>query len=94
MANEQAKKDVKKPKKQRKFRLGTYLKEMWGEVKKLTWLSPKELIKNTGVVIVVVLAITLVIYVFDFAFGKPIELMLGHEQTTQSETHDHDHDHE
>lgn len=73
-----------------KFRLGTYLKEMWGEVKKLTWLTPKELAKNTGVVIVVVLAVTLLIYVLDFAFGKPIQLLLdapaAQEQVIDTET--------
>ena len=73
MAKEQ---ETKKSAGGKKFRLGAYLKEMWGEVKKLTWLTPKELAKNTGVVIVVVLAVTLLIYVLDFAFGKPIQLLL------------------
>ena len=70
--------DAKKPqkKKERKFKIASYLKEMWGEVKKLTWLTPKELAKNTAVVIVVVLAFTLMIYILDFAFGKPIQLLL------------------
>ncbi|MBR0082134.1 MAG: preprotein translocase subunit SecE [Clostridia bacterium] len=81
MAKELEKKaDNKKPevkkKKEKKFQLGAYLKEMWGEVKKLTWLSPKELAKNTGVVIVVVLAVTLLIWVLDLAFGTPMSLLL------------------
>lgn len=84
------KKDVKKTSK-KKFNLGTYLKEMWGEVKKLTWLSWKELAKNTGVVIVVVLAITLVIYVLDFAFGKPVQLMLDY-QAQEEVVEDHEHE--
>ena len=78
--------EVKKPdtkkKKERKFKLGAYLKEMWGEVKKLTWLSPKELAKNTGVVIVVVVAVTILIYVLDFAFGKPMQLLLDAAPTS------------
>lgn len=86
MAKDLEKKDVQAPEKKtdkkpakksdKKFSLGTYLKEMWGEVKKLTWLSPKELAKNTGVVIVVVLAVTIIIYVLDFVFGKPMQLLL------------------
>ncbi len=80
----------KKPEKkiEKKFRLGAYLKEMWGEVKKLTWLSPKELAKNTGVVIVVVLAFTLIIYVLDFAFGKPIQLLLDAAPAAQEQVID------
>ena len=73
----EGKKPEVKKKKEKKFKLGAYLKEMWGEVKKLTWLSPKELAKNTGVVIVVVIAVTIIIYILDFAFGKPMELLLG-----------------
>ena len=72
----EAKKPEKKNNGKNKFALGTYLKEMMGEVKKLTWLSPKELAKNTGVVIVVVLAFTILIYILDFAFGKPMQLLL------------------
>ena len=87
------KKDVKKASKKR-FHLGTYLKEMWGEVKKLTWLSWKELAKNTGVVIVVVLAITLVIYVLDFAFGKPVQLMLDYQAQEEVVDSHEGHDHE
>ena len=77
-------------KKENKFKLGTYLKEMWGEVKKLTWLTPKELAKNTAVVIVVVLAVTLLIYVLDFAFGKPMQLLLDAAPTAQETTIDTD----
>lgn len=79
--------DAKKPqkKKERQFKLGTYLKEMWGEVKKLTWLTPKELAKNTAVVIVVVLAFTLMIYILDFAFGKPIQLLLDAAPAAQGQ---------
>ena len=72
----EAKKPEKKNNGKKKFAVGAYLKEMWGEVKKLTWLSPKELAKNTGVVIVVVLAFTILIYILDFAFGKPMQLLL------------------
>lgn len=93
MAKEVEKKaESKKPekKKESKFKLGVYLKEMWGEVKKLTWLTPKELAKNTGVVIVVVLAVTLLIYILDFAFGKPIQLLLDAAPAAQEQVIDTD----
>lgn len=86
MAKELEKKaETKKPEKkqEKKFQFVPYLKEMWGEVKKLTWLTPKELAKNTGVVIVVVLAVTLLIYVLDFAFGKPMQLLLDAAPTSE-----------
>ena len=70
------KKKPEKKKKAKKFSLRTYLHEMWGEVKKITWLTPKELAKNTAVVIVVVLAFTVLIYILDLAFGKPMQLLL------------------
>ena len=84
--------DAKKPQKkqERKLKLVTYLKEMWGEVKKLTWLTPKELVKNTAVVIVVVLAFTLMIYILDFAFGKPIQLLLDAAPAAQGQVIDTD----
>ena len=85
MAKELEKKaESKKPvaKKKKKFQLGTYLKEMWGEVKKLTWLSPKELAKNTGVVIAVVVAVTILIWVLDLAFGTPMQLLLKNTNST------------
>ena len=93
MAKEVEKKaESKKPekKKESKFKLGAYLKEMWGEVKKLTWLTPKELAKSTGVVIVVVLAVTLLIYILDFAFGKPIQLLLDAAPAAQEQVIDTD----
>lgn len=88
MAKELEKKaEGKKPeakKKAKKFQLGAYLKEMWGEVKKLTWLSPKELGKNTGVVIIVVLAVTLLIWLLDLAFGTPMQLLLKANSTAEA----------
>ena len=72
MANEQTeKKDTGKPakKKELRFQLRRYLNEMKGEVKKLTWLSRNDLIKNTAMVLVFVLAMSLVIWVLDLAFS-------------------------
>ncbi len=59
-----------------KSRWQVYIKEMTGEVKKLTWLSVKELVKATAVVLVFVLAFALIIYLLDLAFYTPVKLIL------------------
>ena len=73
MANDVAKKsDVKKSskaKKERKFKPVRYFKEMFGELKKLTWLTPKELLSHTAAVLVFVVVMALIIYVLDLVFG-------------------------
>ena len=47
-----------------------FFREMIGEVKKLTWLSGKELFSYTLAVIVFVLAMSLLIYILDLAFSS------------------------
>jgi preprotein translocase SecE subunit len=64
-----------------KSRWQTYIKEMTGEVKKLTWLSMKELVKATAVVLVFVLAFALIIYLLDLAFYTPVRLILDADAT-------------
>ena len=63
-----------------KSRWQVYIKEMTGEVKKLTWLSVKELIKATAVVLVFVLAFALLIYVLDLIFYTPVKALLSGTQ--------------
>ena len=46
------------------------ISEMIGEVKKLTWLSGKELFSHTLAVVVFVLAMALLIYILDLAFSS------------------------
>ena len=74
-----------------KSRWQVYIKEMTGEVKKLTWLSMKELVKATAVVLVFVLAFAVLIYVLDLLFYTPVKAALNHspaatEQITDEET--------
>ena len=47
-----------------------FFREMIGEVKKLTWLSGKELFSHTLAVVVFVLGMALIIYVLDLAFSS------------------------
>jgi len=65
-----------------KSRWQVYIKEMTGEVKKLTWLSMKELVKATAVVLVFVLAFALLIYVLDLIFYTPVKALLTGTQET------------
>ena len=65
-----------------KSRWQVYIKEMTGEVKKLTWLSMKELIKATAVVLVFVLAFAILIYVLDLIFYAPVKALLSGGETT------------
>ncbi len=46
-----------------------FFREMIGEVKKLTWLSRKELFSHTLAVLVFVLGMAAIIYVLDLAFS-------------------------
>ena len=61
-----------------KSRWEVYIKEMTGEVKKLTWLTMKELVKATAVVLVFVLAFAVLIYVLDLIFYTPVKAALNH----------------
>ena len=66
-----------------KSRWQVYIREMTGEVKKLTWLNMKELVKATAVVLVFVLAFALLIYVLDLIFYTPVKALLtGSEEPT------------
>ena len=47
-----------------------FFREMNGEVKKLTWLSGKELLSHTLAVLVFVLAMAAIIYLLDLAFSS------------------------
>ena len=64
------KKVEKKPKKERKFHPIRYFREMFGELKKLTWLSGKDLASHTLAVLVFVLGMAALIWVLDRAFSS------------------------
>ena len=68
-----------------KSRWQVYIKEMTGEVKKLTWLTMKELVKATAVVLVFVLAFAVLIYVLDLLFYAPVKAALNHSPAAATE---------
>jgi preprotein translocase SecE subunit len=51
-------------------RLGKFFREVYGELKKVTWPTPKELISYTATVLAFIFLIAVMIGVLDFGFGK------------------------
>lgn len=79
------KKDIKnapvKQKKEKKGnifkRIGRKFKELWSELKKITWPTSKTVAKNTVVVIVVILIFFLVIWGFDSLMAYLLGLLVN-----------------
>ena len=67
-----------KPKKEKKK---GRVKESWrgfkSELKKIVWPSWKQVLKNSGVVIVIVLIFAVIIGALDYAFGSGIVALTG-----------------
>ena len=64
------------PKKDNIFvRIGRFLKEVVGELKKLTWPTRKELVSYTLTVMGFILLLAVIIYVLDLAFGSGLGLI-------------------
>lgn len=61
-----------KPKKKSRF-----FKEFWGEVRKLSWSSPKDLITNTLTVIAFVALFAVIIGLLDALFGFGLKALLN-----------------
>lgn len=84
VANENPKqqKDVKKTKKKDKKpgffkRLGLKLKDVFSELKRVSWPTVPKIIKQTLVVIVVVVIFLVLITAFDFGLMKLLGLIQG-----------------
>ena len=53
-----------------------YLKEVQGEIAKVTWPTREELSTSTAVVLAVTLALALFIFVADFVLSNIMDLLL------------------
>jgi preprotein translocase subunit SecE len=60
----------------KKFRLGTYIKETKQELKRVSWPTKKELLKNTGVVLTVVISSTILVWAMDSVLSSALKLIL------------------
>ena len=65
------KKDAKKPN-----RVLRWLKDLRGELKKVTWPSVRDVIKNVGIVIACVLIVGVCIWVFDWLARAVVDALL------------------
>lgn len=83
MAEKKEKKDKtpeKKPEKEKKIsafkRASRSLREMKGEMKKVVWPTKKQIINNTGIVIIVVAISGVAIGLLDFLLKLGVDLLL------------------
>ena len=66
------KKDAKKPN-----RVLRWLKDLRGELKKVTWPSVRDVVKNVGVVVACVLVVGVCIWVFDYLSHAVVGALLN-----------------
>ena len=70
-------KDAKKKKDAKKQnRVLRWFKDLKGELKKVTWPSVKDVIKNVGIVIACVLVVGVCIWVFDWLARAVVDALL------------------
>ena len=71
-------KDAKKKKEAKKpNRVLRWFKDLRGELKKVTWPSVKDVVKNVGVVIMCVLIVGACIWVFDYLAHAVVGALLN-----------------
>ena len=54
-----------------------YFRELRSELKKVVWPTPKQVLKNTAVVLGCVVAVGVFIWLFDFVAGEGISALIG-----------------
>ena len=67
---------AKKSDKKRKCNIVKTFKDMWAELKKVTWPSKKELIRQSVVVVVFVLILTIVVGLMDAGLSALLKLVI------------------
>lgn len=60
----------------KRFSLVSYVKETKHELKKVSWPTKQELLKNTGVVLTVVISSTMLVWVLDSVLSGALGLIL------------------
>nr|WP_317333096.1 preprotein translocase subunit SecE [uncultured Romboutsia sp.] len=60
----------------KRFSLFSYIRETKQELKKVSWPTKKELLKNTGVVLTVVTSATILVWALDTALQGALGLIL------------------
>ena len=75
-SDKKAKAPKEKKKEKKPNRLLRWLKDLRGELKKVTWPSAKDVVKNVGTVILCVIIVGAFIWVFDFLARAVIDALL------------------
>ena len=61
----------------KRFNLVKTFKDMWAELKKVTWPSRKDLIRQSTVVIMFVLILTVVVGLMDYVLSNLLRLIIS-----------------
>ena len=75
-SEKKAKAPKEKKKEKKPNRVLRWFKDLKGELKKVTWPSAKDVVKNVGIVILCVLIVGVFIWVFDFLARAVIDALL------------------
>ena len=57
-------------------RICRYFRELRSELKKVVWSTPKQVLRNTAIVLACVLVVGVFIWVFDFVFRYGIDALI------------------
>lgn len=60
----------------KRFSIVTYIKETKQELKRVSWPTKQELLKNTGVVLTVVISSTILVWALDSVLSGALALIL------------------
>ncbi len=63
-----------------------YFRELRSELKKVVWSTPKQVLKNTAIVLICVFIVGVFIWVFDFVARFGIDALI---QAVHNVLHDH-----
>lgn len=75
-SEKKAKAPKEKKKEKKPNRVLRWLKDLKGELKKVTWPTAKDVVKNVGTVILCVIIVGVFIWVFDFLARAVIDALL------------------
>ena len=64
------------PRTKKMFSFFRFVKETMQELKRVTWPTKKELLKNTGVVLTVVVSATILVWALDSVLSGALNLIL------------------
>lgn len=76
MADKRRKKDTADKRKQLTKKTTRFFKEVVGELRKVVWLTRKQLVQNVIAVLAVSLFFGIIIWIADFGFSKILQFTL------------------